>query len=233
MYCIKCGVELADSEKVCPLCGTRVYHPDIEIKTTEPPFPEYKLREPRMNLRGIMFIVTMIFAALIVQLVICNISISNASEWSGYAIGAVLLLYELVALPLWFKRPNPVIFVPCGFAAVLAYLLYIDLAAHGGWFLKFAFPVVGAYGLLVTAVVTLLKYVRRGHLYIFGGALIAHGIYMTFLEMMINIAFSEKTVLQLNWSYFPLFGCFILGMGLIIVAIIKPMQESLKKKFFV
>ena len=41
MYCIKCGVELADSEKVCPLCGTRVYHPDIEIKTTEPPFPEY------------------------------------------------------------------------------------------------------------------------------------------------------------------------------------------------
>ena len=84
MYCIKCGVELADSEKVCPLCGTRVYHPDIEIKTTEPPFPEYKLREPRMNLRGIMFIVTMIFAALIVQLVICNISISNASEWSCY-----------------------------------------------------------------------------------------------------------------------------------------------------
>ena len=144
-----------------------------------------------------------------------------------------LLLYELVALPLWFKRPNPVIFVPCGFAAVLAYLLYIDLAVHGGWFLKFAFPVVGAYGLLVTAVVTLLKYVRRGHLYIFGGALIAHGIYMTFLEMMINIAFSEKTVLQLNWSYFPLFGCFILGMGLIIIAINKPMQESLKKKFFV
>jgi len=56
---------------------------------------------------------------------------------------------------------------------------------------------------------------------------------MTFLEMMINIAFSEKTVLQLNWSYFPLFGCFILGMGLIIIAINKPIQESLKKKFFV
>lgn len=233
MYCIKCGVELADSEKVCPLCGTRVYHPDIKIKPAEPPFPEYTREEPRMNIKGIMFITTMIFAALIVQLVICNISISNASEWSGYAIGAVLLLYELVALPLWFKRPNPVIFVPCGFAAVLAYLLYIDLVTHGGWFLKFAFPVVGTYGLLVTAVVTLLKYVRRGHLYIFGGALIAHGVYMTFLEMMINIAFSEKAVLQLNWSYFPLFGCFILGMGLIIIAINKPMQESLKKKFFV
>ena len=107
MYCIKCGVELADSEKVCPLCGTRVYHPDIEIKTTEPPFPEYKLREPRMNLRGIMFIVTMIFAALIVQLVICNISISNASEWSGYAIGAVLLLMSSLRSRFGSNGPTP------------------------------------------------------------------------------------------------------------------------------
>ena len=24
MYCVNCGVELADSETVCPLCGTRV-----------------------------------------------------------------------------------------------------------------------------------------------------------------------------------------------------------------
>ena len=29
MYCVKCGVELADSEKKCPLCGTPVFHPDI------------------------------------------------------------------------------------------------------------------------------------------------------------------------------------------------------------
>ena len=27
MYCVKCGVELADSQRVCPLCGTRVFHP--------------------------------------------------------------------------------------------------------------------------------------------------------------------------------------------------------------
>ena len=29
MYCVKCGVQLADTEKSCPLCGTRVYHPDL------------------------------------------------------------------------------------------------------------------------------------------------------------------------------------------------------------
>lgn len=30
MYCIKCGVKLADSEKKCPLCNTIVCHPEFE-----------------------------------------------------------------------------------------------------------------------------------------------------------------------------------------------------------
>ena len=36
MYCVKCGVRLADTEKVCPLCATRVYHPDLEQPKTPP-----------------------------------------------------------------------------------------------------------------------------------------------------------------------------------------------------
>ena len=39
MYCVKCGVELADSEKVCPLCGTRAFHPDMPPQQGEPPYP--------------------------------------------------------------------------------------------------------------------------------------------------------------------------------------------------
>ena len=32
MYCIKCGAKLESSEKICPLCETKVYHPDILIE---------------------------------------------------------------------------------------------------------------------------------------------------------------------------------------------------------
>ena len=41
MYCIKCGVELKDSEKRCPLCGTPVFHPDIKQPKGEKPYPEF------------------------------------------------------------------------------------------------------------------------------------------------------------------------------------------------
>ncbi len=230
MYCIKCGVELADSEERCPLCGTKVYNPEIEHVPSPSPFPESQEREKKLSNRGLMLIVAILFAAIIAQLIICELSIPSARGWAGYAVGAVLLCYILVVLPMWFKKPNPVIFVPCDFAAILGYLLYIDLMTHGHWFLSFAFPAVGAYGLLVTAVITLCYYVRKGYLYIFGGALIAHGLFMVLLEFLISLTFKLETMFQ--WSLFPLVGCFILGMGLIIIAICKPIHEALQKKFF-
>ena len=39
MYCIKCGVELADSEKKCPLCGTVVFNPEVARPDGAPPYP--------------------------------------------------------------------------------------------------------------------------------------------------------------------------------------------------
>ena len=37
--------------------------------------------------------------------------------------GALVVSYVVLALPVWFRRPNPVIFVPCDFAAAALYLL--------------------------------------------------------------------------------------------------------------
>ena len=39
MYCVKCGVELADGESKCPLCGTTAYHPDVPVTDAKPPYP--------------------------------------------------------------------------------------------------------------------------------------------------------------------------------------------------
>lgn len=230
MYCIKCGVELADSEERCPLCGTKVYNPEIVRELEDPPYPQNIDREKKLSNKGLMLIVTFLFTAVIAQLLICELSIPSSRSWAGYSIFALILSYILVVLPMWFKKPNPVIFVPCDFAAILAYLLYIDLTVKGNWFMSFVFPAVGVYAIIITCVVTLCHYVRRGYLYIFGGALIAHGFYMVLLEFLIAKAFDLHS--SFHWSAFPLVGCFILGMGLIIIAINKPIQDALRKKLF-
>ena len=94
MYCVKCGVELADSEKKCPLCGTPVFHPDIPRNLSDPPFPpDRRIRPEDVNRSGILFVLTV--AALLPALLclLCDWRINGALVWSGYAAGAIGLLY--------------------------------------------------------------------------------------------------------------------------------------------
>ena len=231
MYCIKCGVELADSEKKCPLCGTVVFNPELSRPDGEPQYPRMPAAQPeKVNHSGIMFVVTMLFMLPIVTTLLCDWQINGKIIWSGYAVGAVILLYTLVVLPLWFRHPNPVIFIPIDFAMTALYLLYINCATGGHWFLSFALPVTAAAGLILTAAVTLLKYVRKGYLFIFGGTIILSGAYTVLVEFLLNLNFHVHD--EFIWSFYPFSVSFILGVMLIVIGIYRPLRESLHKKFF-
>lgn len=89
---------------------------------------------------------TVLLALPAVLSILCDWRVNGRIVWSGYSVGGAALLYVMVVLPLWFRRPNPVIFVPVDFAAIGLYLLYINFATGGHWFLTFAFPVTGRSG---------------------------------------------------------------------------------------
>ena len=215
MYCIKCGVELADSEKVCPLCGTRVFHPDLPCGQAESPYPpDVSPRVEDVSRAGVL----------------CDWRLSGGIVWSGYVVGGLVLLYTTVVLPLWFKRPNPVIFVPVDFVVIGVYLLYINCATHGHWFMSFALPVTGTAMVLVTAVVALLRYVPAGALYICGGGLILSGGYAVLVEWLLNVTFRLHDTFL--WSFYPLAVCTVLGAMLLVIAGCKPLRRSLHRKFF-
>ena len=231
MYCINCGVELADSETVCPLCGTRVFHPDMPRQQGEPPFPPDPMGHPEeVNRSGVLFILTMLAVLPIVICILCDWSVNGAILWSGYAAGGVALLYILAVLPLWFKRPNPVIFVPVDFAAIALFLLYVNYATGGHWYLSFALPVTGAAALLVCAMVTLLKYLPGAALYICGGALILSGGLAVLVEFLLNLTFGLHDTFL--WSIYPLAVGVVLGAMLLVIAVSKPLRRSLHRKFF-
>lgn len=232
MYCVKCGVELADSQRVCPLCGTRVFHPDIPRTPADPPYPpDERVHPEEVNRSGVCFILTALALLPAVICVLCDWRINGGILWSGYASGGILLLYVLTVLPLWFKRPNPVVFVPVDFAAIGVYLLYVDLATRGGWFFSFALPVTGAAMVLVTAVVTLLRYVPSGALYTLGGGLILAGGFNVLVEFLLNLTFHLHDTFL--WSFYPLAVCVVLGAMLLVIAACKPLRRSLHKKFFI
>lgn len=231
MYCIKCGVELSDGERQCPLCATRVYHPDIAIHEDFPPYPSTRRSPERFNPRGLLFILTFLFAQPIVLTLFIDLRINGIINWSGYVSGAVMLIYIIAILPAWFKKPNPVIFVPIDFAAVGLYLLFIDLNVAGNWFLSFAFPVVGILGLITTAAVTLFRYLPRAGLYIIAGLSVAIGGFCILLEFFIEITFHVGAMF--NWSLYPAASGVLFAAMFIVIALCRPIRESLEKWFFV
>ncbi len=233
MYCVKCGVELADTENKCPLCGTVVYHPDIPREPVKPNYPNYVKSAPNMRPQGILFILTVLACIPISVTLFCDLYYGNGLTWAGYPIGGIILFYTMLVLPQWFYQPNPVIFYPINFAVMGAYLLYINYATEGDWFLTFAFPILIYVAVCVCTVVTLLRYTRRGRLYIAGASFIAVGVLCVLIEFFMNLTFFPKPLFDFFWSMIPLISCFICGMMLIVIAIAKPLRESLKKRFFI
>lgn len=143
MYCIKCGVELSDSEEKCPLCGTVVFHPYIKRPDGEKPYPVDRKPQETASRSGLLFILTMLFLLPLATSLLCDWKINGRILWSGYVGGALTMFYVIVVLPMWFRRPIPVVFVAADFIAAGLYLLYINFATGGHWFLSFAFPVTG------------------------------------------------------------------------------------------
>ena len=229
MYCVQCGVKLNDTENKCPLCNTVVYHPNIKRNDKQPLYPANKMPKNTSGSKALNGAVIILFLIPIIICFISDLQINKSLDWSGYVIGALTVSYITFALPMWFRKPNPVIFVPCDFAAIALYLLYIDLFTSGGWYLSFALPVVIGIAVIVCTVVTLIYYLRKGRLYIIGSAFIALGGFMLLMEQLMDITFGLKFIF---WSVYPLISLVMLGGLLIYLGINKTARDAIERKLF-
>ena len=228
MYCMNCGVKLGDGEEKCPLCGLRAYHPDLPRKPGAALYPQ-DWKAPKPERSGWRFLLTVSFAVALFSCLLVDLLLSGGISWSGYVIAGLLTGYIVLVLPMWFSRPNAVIFVPVDFAAVLLMLLYIDLASGGSWFLSFAFPVTMMYGLLVTAFAAIARYVHRGWFFLIGGSCIVFGCSAMLLELFLSITFHTK---MFSWSLYPVAVLSTMGLFWILAGIIPPLGNALRKRMF-
>ena len=228
MYCVKCGVRLQEGVKSCPLCNTPVWCPQGAFNEggysdAMPP------RRRGGHLAAVAFLTMVLAAACVTCLVVC-LNLYGGVGWSGYVMTSVGAVYAVTLLPLWFRHPHPLIFVPISFAAVCGCLLYICLATGGSWFLGFAFPVVMLAGILTTATVAMYRYVKRGRLFITGGLLIAIGGSSMLVELFQHITFGSP---MFKWSLYGVSAFGVFGLLLIVAGIIPPLRRVLERKFFV
>ena len=231
MFCVKCGVELTEGTKICPVCATRVYHPDLPVTDASPTYPRKDFESEEFNRRGILFVLTILCLLIPALSIMFDLSLGGGLTWSGYVAGGVGVIYVCIIMPLWFKRTTPAIFVPAAFAAIMLMLVYVNAKTGGSWFMSFAFPVTGILAIILTTITTLCHYLRRGILYIIGGGMIALGVWTLLIELFLHLTFELPG--HVIWSPFPCTALAVFGLMLIVIAIVKPFRESLRRVFYV
>ena len=229
MYCVNCGVKLADTEEKCPLCNTAPGESLPKRVPTKALYPKNCYPETSVKPNAINGAMLILFLIPLLVTFFVDLQSDWQLDWFWYVAGALVLAYIVLALPVWFRNPNPVIFVPCDFAASALYLLLINALTGGKWYLSFALPTTVSIGLIVTTVVVLLRYLRKGRLYIWGGAIIAMGTVMLLLEWLLSVTFQVAFV---GWSVYPLTVLALLGGLLIFLAINSSARERMERKFF-
>ncbi|MBO5357820.1 MAG: hypothetical protein J6A78_00680 [Clostridia bacterium] len=229
MYCVKCGVKLADSEKKCPLCDTAVYLPELSQADVQPLYPQNKLPKIKPKSKGFNGAVIVVFLIPMLVSLISDLQNDKTLNWFGFVAGGLVLGYIIFGLPNWFRKPNPVIFVPCSLAAAILYLFYINFATNGNWFFSFALPVALVFGIIISALITLLRYLKKGRLYIYGGTLIALGGFVLLIELLMYTSFN---IAFIGWSIYPLIVLALIGGLLIYLAINSAAREIMERKMF-
>lgn len=233
-YCVNCGVELADSEKRCPLCDTEVINP--AHPWTEPahrPYPsEVDTLSDRIDRRYIASLMTILLLVPVFITMVCNLIYGGRITWSAYVIGAAAMLFVWAILPFYFKRPRILLFLGLDVLAIILYLLFIDFVNdYVDWFLPIGLPISGTFGALLLISAYLFP---RGNNQLL---LVRFSIIMidiSILSLVVEISTDLYAIgdVALSWSPFVLIPCLFLAVTAQMIERRKTLKEEIRKRIY-
>ena len=230
-YCVHCGVELADCERACPLCGTPVADPSSPQRSGEKPFPApAEKTTPEVKTSGVFLILTLIFLLPLLLALVCDYSINDRVSWSGYVAGAIAVAYCIIVPPCCW-RASPVWFVLADYAAVAAFLAFIERRGGGAWFDELCLPLLSVATAFVVLILVWSRRRRRGALATAALVIAAAGVFTVIVEWRLIATLGGET--RFTWSLYPLVSCSLVAAILVVIDRNEHIKEKLRRKLFI
>lgn len=233
--CPNCGVELAETEKNCPLCRTAL-HDTTERIATGATYPEkVQITEdfetlPASDKRKVfleVFSVCSLIASLVVLAV--ELIISRKIWWSLYPIVSIGYIYILVCVPIFFTLHRwrvLALLVP----ATPLYLFLIALVSNGmAWFLPIGLPIVLVAETALILCVVLVIFSKRKGVNVIAIVLSGISIICAGIETVLNLYFQQRFLL--SWSAVVATACLSVAVFLFYLHYRFNKGASLKKLF--
>jgi len=233
-YCVNCGVELAPSEKNCPLCSVPVLNPVSPWQ--EPsvrPYPrQLEKIMRRIDRRYGATLATLLLFLPVVLAVISNMIIDRAITWSAYVVGAGVCLFFWGLFPLSLRKPKILLLVGIDVLVTLLYLGLINyMSGSSAWFWPLALPLTLIAGLLAFLVLFCHRTKQIRGLYKVAAVLVLLGAAAVAVEFILN-RFNTGGF-HLFWSWFVLIPCIILGIIFILLEKRQKLKDEILRRLFI
>ena len=232
-YCVNCGVELADSERCCPLCNTEVVNPRAPWREpSERPYPSsLETIMKRIDRRYVASLIGVFFLIPVFVCIICNLLTSHAITWSAIVAGACAMIFVWGALPLFCAKPRWLTLFAADFLAVALLLLLVERMTGAHWFLPLGLPITAV---AAAAFIGLGAFFRGGIgrllLVRVASTLAVIAVGCVLLELFIDLYLYGAFVF--TWSPYVLIPCIVLSVALLTLEHRKALKEEIRKRLF-
>jgi len=236
-YCVECGVKLADSEKICPLCSTVVINPNnTEESSAERPYPSSVERQIRgLNRRELAWIVFMFILLPVGASVIIDLLTGAEAfhlTWSVFVLGSGCLLGVWALVPIVFPSLNLYLHVIIDFAAIAGLLAVIAFELGSwDWCLRLGIPITAATCLLACAFVAIVRSRKLMPLTKAALLCVCLGLYILGLEIIIDM--SQGFLSPIRWSIYAIVPLLFLALLLFYISRKPRLMDELKRRLFV
>lgn len=235
-YCVNCGVELAKSEKSCPLCGVEAINPaDPWKEPVSRPYPATLERVMRGVDRQYFALLIMLLLAIPLSVcVIVDLLLVQALTWSSYVVVAGAVIIATVLLPIGVGIGSPWRNLCIDALAILALLWLIDVKTSSEgreWFIPIALPIVLTF-CAFASIVTIYFKMRRNKSILVSIALmlICAGLYACCIELILRLG--QGAPAALSWSLYVLLPCVLSGGAFMLINRRNKWKEAVRKRLF-
>jgi len=194
MYCSKCGKQLPDGVTICPDCDPVVVEQVSPVKEEKQSF----FKAPGKGSKSYAAILTalMVFPASIC--VAIDIAFDKYDYWFGYVVGAMIVAWVIMVLPVLKITPPAVTTLIC-FGSIVGYTYFIlSKTDMFDWLPRFVLPLFILAAAFISMDIALIGGRKIKGLHIFSLLSLQSAAYLIFWE----IAWDNfrRGEIDLQWS---------------------------------
>lgn len=229
-YCVNCGVELDPTAAACPLCHTKIYHPNQPVREDIPtPYPTVKGVSEPVKKQEFTILMSIIFLTTSVVCIFLNIFTLPYGQWSLYVAGICALLWVFL-LPVFFpKRANVYLNLALNGIGIALYLGFISFLHPGnGWYLHIALPIIAAAALLLEIIFVFVFHFKCSM--IIKTVIFVTAIAVFCMEVEAVIDYHLKDCIFLQWSVIVLTCCIVIDIILLTIYLQEGLRSELRRR---